>query len=233
MMSAPPPQGGTQVRGITTTQGPASGRGIPLSDAEEKQLIDVCLAHKGAERLSAHKKSFWMQVASAFADTADRTYSWQSCRRRMIAWELEHDRQSPPAPSAIPPQSYVRRPFVAPGAESPSSPLARPSNVPSNVRRVADSTGEDETDDDLLPRTPVAPLRRDHFKCELKQTSLRGDVCTLVMNGMDSFESQLQCFATALIEQPDEREGIYGAFDKLKFEVQKAVENYVRRHDEA
>lgn len=67
---------------------PRSGRGTQLTPSQETTLINICMSSRGEDRLSNHTKSFWKSLSAELFQSTGRVYSWQSCRRRMVAWEL-------------------------------------------------------------------------------------------------------------------------------------------------
>lgn len=64
-----------------------SGRGKPLTPSQEAALIGICRARRTEQNLNNQTKSFWRTLSSELLMTTGRVYSWQSCRRRMLAWE--------------------------------------------------------------------------------------------------------------------------------------------------
>lgn len=191
---------------------PRAGRGTQLTASQDAALIKICMLHREHTRLAKHTKSFWRAISSNLLKETGRVYSWQSCRRRMLDWEAQ---QAPPA--------------TQPSSTAPSSPPAVHND---HHDHESFSSIAEENEDEDLPAAPVSPLHRDmHAKCEAENNTLRGNVLALFMSSMDAFESQIQYFTTAIVDDQVERDGITHAFDHLKNEVHKAIEQYNRSAD--
>lgn len=191
---------------------PRAGRGTQLTASQEAALIKISMLRRENTRLAEHTKSFWRAISSNLLEETGRVYSWQSCRPRMLDWEAQ---QAPTAtqPSSTAPSSSPAVHHDRHGHES-FSPIA------------------EENEEDDLPAAPVSPLHRDmHAKCEAENDTLRVNVLALVMSSMDAFESQIQCFTTAIIDDQADCDGIAHAFDHLKNEIHKAIEKYNRSAD--
>lgn len=68
---------------------PRSGRGKQLTALQQAALIRICQAQRRDHDLNDHTKSFWKSLSAKLKEETGRVYSWQSCRRRMLAWETD------------------------------------------------------------------------------------------------------------------------------------------------
>ncbi|PLB45242.1 hypothetical protein P170DRAFT_440386 [Aspergillus steynii IBT 23096] len=62
-----------------------SGRGLQLDPDQQLRLVKICRRAMTRCDPKAYPKSFWITIATSFEEATGRRYSWQSCRRRMIA----------------------------------------------------------------------------------------------------------------------------------------------------
>lgn len=58
-------------------------RGLKLSQEEELCLLRICREQMTTYNAEEYPKSFWIQISNLFIEESKRTYSWQSCRRRI------------------------------------------------------------------------------------------------------------------------------------------------------
>lgn len=237
--------GGATLRLSTSIDAICSGRGKPLTPAEERLLKEICQARKEEAQFSDRTKKFWMRIADIFEEVSGRSYSWQSCRRRMLEWEA-YDSQ--PFPEAIPGQnteqalalSALNLPptFAEPSRdndfEKPSTPQDAPAlRAPSDDVSMSTPSIPAESnigEDDFLPETPIRPLHRGHIhpKSENDLTAAQANIRTLVMSSLDAFESQLNTFVNTLFDETDDRRNVRIAFDNLRDEVEKGIDKYGR-----
>lgn len=131
-----------------------SGRGKPLTSSQEAALIGICRARRTEQDLNNHTKSFWKTLSTELLMTTGRVYSWQSCRRRMLAWESG---LSVPVPAEAPDPGHAGAPTLSRDnrnvsaneeAKDPSrlsNPSLRGNNQSTNVRQI---------DQLPLPRSP-------------------------------------------------------------------------------
>ncbi|KAK1143409.1 hypothetical protein N8T08_006737 [Aspergillus melleus] len=61
-----------------------SGRGCQLDPDQQLRLVEICRYAMKQCDPKAYPKSFWINIAATFEKVTGRSYSWQSCRRRMI-----------------------------------------------------------------------------------------------------------------------------------------------------
>lgn len=73
---------------------PPSGRGKQLTPTEEAHLIRVSKQHIGQASATGIPKRFWIKISDSFLAETGRSYSWQSCRRRMTDLEIKQQKQS-------------------------------------------------------------------------------------------------------------------------------------------
>lgn len=229
--------GGTRLHLPSTTTATTSTRGKALTALEEDALREICLARKQGASFANHPKSFWLQISDLFVEVSGRQYSWQSCRRRMLAWE-ELDKTSHPPVSSSSMAHFEKSSQV--GSPTPTAFTGGfQSNTPPSPCDMAATPSSDMnghgTEDDLLPNTPVPLLRRaptntntTHQMCQLELAAARGELCHVIKGGLDAFESQLQLFANVLLDKVEDRNEIYRAFDELRNEVDKGIEKYKR-----
>ncbi|KAI9931488.1 hypothetical protein ASPWEDRAFT_169667 [Aspergillus wentii DTO 134E9] len=62
-----------------------SGRGKRLTVTEEECLVRLCRVHMRNYDVNNYPKSFWIEMSGLLRMETNRSYSWQSCRRRMAA----------------------------------------------------------------------------------------------------------------------------------------------------
>lgn len=130
-----------------------SGRGKPLTQSQETALIGICRARRTEQDLNNHTKSFWKILSTELLMTTGRVYSWQSCRRRMLAWESG---VSVPVPAeALDPEharaSTSPRDHENLSANGEAKDQSRLSNPP--FRGNSHSTDEGQNDQLSLPRS--------------------------------------------------------------------------------
>ncbi|KAJ5676091.1 hypothetical protein N7462_008988 [Penicillium macrosclerotiorum] len=217
-----------QLPGPAMMTGPRGGRGKKLTPQEDAILREICHARKGSANYSSFTKAFWRQVSSEFHARTGRSYSWQSCRRRMLSWEASNQTLESPAPSSpVPPSSLGG--FYQNIPEGSSASNRDVLQKHGGVTSMNESDGED---DDL----PPAPIYRSaiHYSTnhELQVDMLRGDVVAMVNNGVVAMESQMRCFATAIADDPDDLDSIVKTFDCFKLTMKSVLEKYKHALDE-
>ena len=88
-----PSMGGSEMKvpGILDTQ--CSGRGKRLTVPEEEALVRITRQSMDDYDVEACQKRFWTLISKMLEIDTGRSYSWQSCRRRMtgnVASRLAH-----------------------------------------------------------------------------------------------------------------------------------------------
>lgn len=229
--------GGTLLHLPSSTTATASTRGKALTAVEQDALREICLAHKKCARFANHPKSFWLQMSDLFTEVSGRQYSWQSCRRRMLAWE-ELDQESRPPVSPASMAHSDESSSVGSPAQTASTGDFQANSPPSFLNMAGSPSSKMDgqtTDGNLLPDTPIPLLRRapantntNHPTCQLELAAARGELCHVIKGGLDAFEAQLQLFANVLLDKAEDRNNIYRAFDDLRTEVDKGIEKYKR-----
>ncbi|KAJ5239402.1 hypothetical protein N7468_004021 [Penicillium chermesinum] len=216
-------------------------RGVTLSSAERRTLITLCLENRDGLSFQSMKKSFWTQMSAGLHGLTGRTYSWQSCRRCLLKWELAH-----PSPEGIP--TLLSSNDDAPGASQRPRDTGR---IVVNERNsgLVDTIGETaETEDDgrelsesptrssseandandILPKTPIQPIRRDLSRpqCQMVEGETCERTCEQMETTMDNFRSQINSLSDILPMDPEERENIHRAFELLNDQVRTALKRY-------
>lgn len=88
-------------------------------------------------------------------------------------------------------------------------------------------TNAESADDDenLLPDTPVPLLQRNiHARCEKEKKAFRGELLPMFLKSMSALEAQIQWFASAILDDESDREGVLEACEDLKERVQLAID---------
>lgn len=200
-----------------------SGRGETLTSTHQNALIELCLSSKSDKSFKDHTKKFWTRVSRQFRDRTSRPYSWQSCRRQMIKWELrsQHQAETPsPAPSSISQDVQVDtteslnrhgRVVLPPISEF------YPGHCLCHEPQMADPT-----DDELLPDLPLHPVRARVHGTVARSASYHNTQSLLT--SLDNFEEELQAFTSSLVDKPTHRLAVENAFQNLKDEICRASE---------
>lgn len=115
---------------------PRAGRGKQLAPSQEAALIRICRARQGDQDLNSHTKSFWKVISTELLEATGRVYSWQSCRRRMLAWEI--DRLEVPSDRLLIPSDRLLIP-------SPDPPEATHAAASASSRQNERSPSNDQT----------------------------------------------------------------------------------------
>lgn len=89
-----PPCARAVIRDIHIGRITHSGRGKQLTPTEQEHLIRIYQQHKGDSDGANLPKRFWRMISDQFSTQTGRSYSWQSCRRRMTDLELKLKQQS-------------------------------------------------------------------------------------------------------------------------------------------
>ena len=207
---------------VTNPPTPASGRGLQLTTRQEETLIRISKERQGTRNFSEHSKSFWLEISKLLLRETGRVYSWQSCQRRMTAWESR----------------ILRAPYVH--REKPSYPLPEEVNDTEEeathslvVTDGVSSPPVNEESDNDLPNTPIIVKRNvqrntNRHPGQRGVVDLRCDIISLVQCTMTSLEAQVKCLTNALVTNENSCEGINDALDHLKGEVTKAIGDYKR-----
>ncbi|KAJ5093110.1 hypothetical protein N7456_008971 [Penicillium angulare] len=185
--------------------------GKHLKPEENDFLIHLCILNKHHGPFSEHKKGFWMQMSDRFETSCGRPFSWQSCRRRVLAWENK--------------QTMETQFDATGGVIRQATPLEDGHEGENEIYYEAE-----DNDDSSLPEPATPLIRRGHAVCERKQAALQGNVVDMVSSTLDGFEAQLKTITKALNETRDGRSAIHDAFDTLKAELQMSVERYTDRN---
>lgn len=196
---------------------PASGRGLQLSKEQEVVLIRIAKERQGTNHFKDHTKAFWLGISDLLRKETGRVYSWQSCQRRMLAWESK---------SLHAPDIHREKPTYPPredvGKEITPSPVST---------EVASESAISEESDNDLPRTPCL-LRRgmnpSEHPARREMNDLRCEFVDLVQCTMTSLETQIKCLSNALVANDNSCEGVTDAFKHLQVEVAKALNDYKR-----
>ncbi|KAJ5267640.1 hypothetical protein N7478_010448 [Penicillium angulare] len=184
--------------------------GKHLTQEENDFIIHLCISNKYQGPFSEHKKGFWMQMSDRFEASCGRPYSWQSCRRRLLAWENKQIMESQDEATG--------------GIFRQAIPLENEYEEGNEIYYEAE-----DNDDSLLPE-PITPLiRRGHAMCEIEQAALQKNVADMVSSTLDSFEDQLKTITKVLNETREGQSAIHDAFDTLKAELQMSVERFTNR----
>lgn len=194
--------------------GPRSGRGRQLTTRQEAMLIELCEQQNVEGRYADKPKSFWRWISDTFKHETGRTYSWQSCRRRMIKLEDEARRQHPCAPSPIP------------------SVQAEPSGVELSVafpdpdEVIAETHHSNDGEDDDLPPVPVSVARdtNAHTRYDREYNADRLHYQHTINEAVVQLEMCLSIYGRKIIEDEDDLHNVFEAFDRFQEEYQKAVE---------
>ncbi|KAJ5211514.1 uncharacterized protein N7498_003160 [Penicillium cinerascens] len=196
---------------------PPSGRGKQLSRFQEAALIRISKERQGINPFIKHRKAFWVGISKLLEKETGRVYSWQSCRRRIIAWESTF---------LGAPHTHKPKPPYSPrdelGQEATPTPVtAQESSIITSV---------EESDDELLPEAPVIFQRGFGVRLQARQkrteNALRSDILGMVRNTMDSVASQIDYLTDVLTDDVNDCEGVRAALLNLQNEVAQAVENY-------
>lgn len=196
---------------------PPSGRGKQLSRFQEAALIRISKERQGINPFIKHRKAFWVGISELLEKETGRVYSWQSCRRRMVAWEstsLGTPHVHKPKPSYSPRDEF--------GQEATPTPVtAQESSITTSV---------EESDDELLPEAPVVFKRGLNASLQASQkrteNALRRDILGMVRNTMESVASQIDYLTDVLTDDVNDCEGVRAAFLNLQDEVAHAIDNY-------
>ncbi|OJJ43250.1 hypothetical protein ASPZODRAFT_1184708 [Penicilliopsis zonata CBS 506.65] len=70
----------------TTSSPTGCGRGRRLTPQEELCLVRLCMLQMENYDVTEYPKSFWIKISELFFVECGRTYSWQSCRRRIATY---------------------------------------------------------------------------------------------------------------------------------------------------
>lgn len=196
---------------------PPSGRGKQLNRFQEAALIRISKERQGINPFIKHTKAFWIGISKLLEKETGRAYSWQSCRRRMVAWE-----------STFLGAPYVRKPKPSDSPRDEFGQEATPTPVTAQESSIIASV--EESDDELLPEAPVIFQRRLDTRlqtCQKKtENALRSDVLGMVRNTMESVASQIDYLTNVLTDNANDCEGVRVAFLNLQDEVAQAIDNY-------
>ncbi|KAJ5132982.1 hypothetical protein N7448_007140 [Penicillium atrosanguineum] len=204
---------------VTNSRTPASGRGLQLNKRQEEALIRISKERQGTNYFSEHSKAFWLEISKLLLKETGRVYSWQSCRRRMTAWE------SP----------IMRAPCVH--REKPSYPREELEEVEEEAthssaitRRNSSPPVLEERDNDL-PHPPFIlkrAMNSTEHPVQQEIIDLHCNVIDLVQCTMTSLEAQVKCLTNILATNKNSCEAITDALHLLKGEVTKAISDYER-----
>jgi hypothetical protein len=215
---------------------PPSGRGKQLTQSQEAALIRICKERQGDCHFKDQKKSFWVKVSAALAEETGRLYSWQSCQRRMSAWEsafLRAPYVHKPKPLYPPAIGYGQgyTPITASAPVAAAAASEESNSVPS----VAEWS-----EDDMLPERPVTlPRVVDAVifnQQRIKLNELRGHHQKMIGNTLSNVGAQLQILIDALTDEGNDCDGIKEAVSHLHDEISLAMDKYLRAvalHDHA
>jgi hypothetical protein len=196
---------------------PASGRGLQLSKEQEVVLIRIAQERQGTKQFKEHTKAFWLGISDLLREETGRVYSWQSCQRRMLAWE----------------SNFLHAPYIRREKQtcSPQEDVGKEiAHSPVSTEVVSESAISEESDNDL-PRTPCV-LRRgmnpSEHPVQREMKDLRCEFVDLVQCTMTSLEAQIKCLSNALVANDNSCEGVTDALEHLQVEVAKALNDYKR-----
>lgn len=69
---------------ISSTPQSSGGRGKPLTMEEERSLVRIVRETLGHYDVKNHPKKRWIDISHSLYNETGRSYSWQSCQRRII-----------------------------------------------------------------------------------------------------------------------------------------------------
>ncbi|KAJ6116011.1 hypothetical protein N7523_006428 [Penicillium sp. IBT 18751x] len=201
-----------------------SGRGKQLNKREEEALIRICKERQGTRPFAALRKTFWLEISDVLFKETGRLYSWQSCQRRMVAWE-----------SLTPLAPYLNRdkPIYPPDAEDEAIENEAIQSLAVTERNFSPpvNVNQHEESDNDLPQTPFVLRRSMNTTAHPGQrevADLRCNIIDLVQCTMTSLEAQVNCLTNVLVTDENSCEGITDALNHLKGEVTKAIGDYRR-----
>jgi hypothetical protein len=198
---------------------PRSGRGRQLTARQEAKLIELCEQQKNGGRYADKTKGFWRGISDGFKHETGRTYSWQSCRRRMTKLEDESRFQLPHSPSPI--QSV----------QAESSGDEHSATTPDRDEAIDETHDGNEGEDDDLPPVPVSVARsinpRSQYNNEDKARHLQA-----INDNIRFFETRLRAFSWSNIDDKDDFDNVLQAFDRFKEEFRMAVDKGKRGQEE-
>lgn len=196
---------------------PPSGRGKQLTRSQEAALIRISKERQGTNPFIQHTKSFWVGISKLLEKETGRVYSWQSCQRRMVSWE-----------STCLGAPHVQEPKPSYPARDEFGQEPTPTPITAHERNII--TSVEESDDELLPETPVIFRRGLDARLQTSQkrteNGLRCDILGMVRNTMGSVASQIDYLTKVLSDDVNDCEGVRAAFLNLQDEVAQAVDNY-------
>lgn len=70
--------------GISSTPQSSGGRGKPLTREEERSLVRIVRENFGHYDVKNYPKKYWIDISRLLYNETGRSYSWQSCQRRII-----------------------------------------------------------------------------------------------------------------------------------------------------
>lgn len=199
---------------------PASRRGLQLNKRQEEALIRISKERQGTSNFSEHSKAFWLEISELLLRETGRAYSWQSCQRRMTAWE---------SPILCAPYVHREKPSYPPREEVED--IEEETTQTLAVTEWGSSPPVNEESDNDLPQTPLVVKRHMNptgHPGERGVADLRCDIISLVQCTMTSLEAQVKSLTNALVTDENSCEGITDALNHLKGEVTKAIGDYKR-----
>lgn len=197
-----------------------SGRGETLTQAHHNALVNLCLSNKSDKPFKEHTKKFWTDVSRLFFMQTRRPYSWQSCRRQMVKWELRSQlrTETPSRDSRVPqgprPQLDVPEPLndhtavTLPCISRLYTGCSCSCHLPQPI---------DSSDDGLLPDLPLPPVRPNIDHIAPGGTPYIGLSTVVAM--MEKLETQLLGFVSAVSDEPTDCFAVQDAFQELKDEI--------------
>ncbi|KAJ5670758.1 uncharacterized protein N7477_006121 [Penicillium maclennaniae] len=207
---------------VTNPPTAASGRGKQLNKTEEEALIRISKERQGSRVFPAHRKAFWLEISDLLFKETGRVYSWQSCRRRMVAWE---------SLTPLAPYMYRDKPIYPPDEEIEGIENEATQSLAVTKGDFSPPINQHEESDNDLPQTPFVLRRSMNTTVHPSQrgvADLRCNIIDLVQCTMTSLEAQVNCLTNALVTDENSCEGIIDALNHLKGEVTKAIGDYKR-----
>ncbi|KAF3387076.1 hypothetical protein F1880_001264 [Penicillium rolfsii] len=195
--------------------GSRSGRGIPLKPREKALLVLICEQQYEEGRYADKPKSFWRWISESFMHEAGRTYSWQSCRRRMIKWENENRPLPPRAPS----------PIMSNQVEPSGVELSE--NTPNPDEVIGETHHSNDGEDDDLPPVPVSVARNTHVHTQdhREGNADRRQYQRTINDAVVHLEICLSKYSHKIIDDKDDLRNVRVAFERFQDEYMKAVKS--------